>query len=69
MQKLTERTREFDEMDEQKSERAPQITVVLTPELAQRVKAAAARKGLKPSVLMRMWVIEKLQEDERGSRP
>jgi len=55
------------EMAEQDSARAPQITVVLTPELVERLRASAARKGVKPSVLLRMWAIEKLDEEARSA--
>ncbi len=58
------------EMAEGDGARAPQITVVLTPELVERLRTSAARKGVKPSVLLRMWAIEKLDEEdkERGAR-
>lgn len=62
---LVERPGEVDEMQHERSGRAPQITVVLTPELVERLKEAATRKGVKPSVLLRMWAIEKLDEEER----
>jgi len=48
--------------------RPPQITVVLTPELVERLRASAARKGVKPSVLLRMWAIERLDEEADGER-
>jgi len=54
---------EVEEMTEREGGRAPQITVVLTPEIVERLRGVAARKGVKPSVLLRMWAIEKLNEE------
>jgi len=62
---------EVEEMTERDGTRPPQITVVLTPELVERLRASAARKGVKPSVLLRMWAIEQLdaEDTERAARP
>ena len=56
---------EVEEMTEREGGRAPQITVVLTPEIVERLRGVAARKGVKPSVLLRMWAIEKLNEEDK----
>ncbi len=60
-----------EEMTEREGARPPQITVVLTPDLVERLRASAARKGVKPSVLLRMWAIEQLdaEDTERAARP
>jgi len=56
---------EVEEMTERDGARPPQITVVLTPELVDRLRGSAARKGVKPSVLLRMWAIEHLDEEDK----
>ncbi len=56
---------EVEEMVEREGVRPPQITVVLTPELVERLRSSAARKGVKPSVLLRMWAIEHLDEEDK----
>jgi hypothetical protein len=59
---------EVKEMAERDGARPPQITVVVTPDLVERLRASAMRKGVKPSVLLRMWAIEKLNEEDRNGR-
>lgn len=41
------------------------ITIRLDPETMQRVREEAKRKGIGPTTLIRMWVLERLQ----GARP
>jgi hypothetical protein len=39
------------------------ITVRLTPAMLQRLQAAVQRKGIGPSTLARMWIVEHLNEE------
>jgi hypothetical protein len=43
------------------------ITVRLTPELLRELRTKAKAKGIGPSTLARMWIIEHLREGEDGS--
>ncbi len=43
------------------------ITVRLTPELLSELRTKAKSKGIGPSTLARMWIIEHLQEGKEGS--
>lgn len=40
------------------------ITVRLTPELLSQLRTEAKAKGIKPSTLARIWIVEQLQRDE-----
>lgn len=40
------------------------ITVRLTPEMLRRLRAQAKQKGIGPSTLARMWIVEHLRDDE-----
>jgi len=63
-----QRVEVVDVADEKEGTRPPQITVVLTPEIVDRLRGAAARKGVKPSVLLRIWALEKLDEEDQRIR-
>jgi hypothetical protein len=43
------------------------ITVRLTPELLSELRSKAKSKGIGPSTLARMWIIEHLREGKDGS--
>jgi hypothetical protein len=43
------------------------ITVRLTPELLNDLRTKAKAKGIGPSTLARMWIIEHLRGDKEGS--
>ena len=45
-----------------------QLSVILVPELANRVDAVARRKGLSRSALLTVWINEMLEREERGAR-
>mgnify|MGYP001216143219 CR=1 FL=1 len=44
------------------------ITIRLTPAMLQRLQAEARRKGVGPSTLARMWILEHLDEEPRAPR-
>jgi|GEM_PF-5520551 len=41
------------------------LQIRMEPELEDRIKKSAGKKGLKPSQLLRMWAIEKLDEEDK----
>jgi hypothetical protein len=43
------------------------ITVRLTPELLSELRTKAKSKGIGPSTLARMWIVEHLREGNEGS--
>ena len=43
------------------------ITVRLTPELLRQLRRTAKAKGIGPSTLARMWILEHLRETAEGS--
>ena len=40
------------------------ITVRLTPDLLRQLRRTARKKGVRPSTLARMWIVEHLHENE-----
>jgi hypothetical protein len=61
---------EVEVMAEDKSgETRAQITVVMPPDLLDWLKVEAGRKGIKPSALLRMWALERREQQEREARP
>jgi hypothetical protein len=44
------------------------ITIRLTPAMMERLQAEAQRKGVGPSTLARMWIVEHLNELPRSAR-
>jgi hypothetical protein len=44
------------------------ITVRLTPALLRQLRTRAKRKGVGPSTLARMWILEHLRETEGNER-
>lgn len=44
------------------------ITIRLTPAMLQRLQAEARRKGVGPSTLARMWILEHLNGEPRAPR-
>jgi predicted DNA binding CopG/RHH family protein len=45
------------------------ITVRLTPALLRQLRRTARAKGIGPSTLARMWIVEHLRESEGNERP
>jgi len=46
----------------------PQLTVIFEPDVLEKLDNHARRKGLSPSTLLRMWAIERLEQEEKGER-
>jgi hypothetical protein len=63
---------EFEVLDRKDVRVAKQLSenliVRLTPELLNRLRNEAERKGVGPSTLARMWIVEHLHEGEDSSR-
>ncbi len=51
--------------DINRDEKETRVTVLFPPPVAQRLRRVAERKAVPFSVLARLWVIEKLDEEER----
>lgn len=45
------------------------ITIRLDPATTLQLRTEAAKKGIGPTTLVRMWVLERLREQERERRP
>lgn len=45
------------------------ITIRLDPETLTKLRTQAHEKGLGPTTLVRMWILERLKEQERQSPP
>ena len=45
------------------------ITVRLTPEALVKMKLLARQKGVGPSTLARMWILERLEQSGEGAYP
>ncbi len=69
MAQLPETTRtRGEQMPTQRPEDQPrkksQLTVVFAPETLEAIEESARRKGLAPSALIRMWVIQQLDREQ-----
>jgi hypothetical protein len=51
--------------DEGQPRKKSQLTVVFPPETLDELEQSARRKGLAPSALIRMWVIQQLDREAR----
>ncbi len=58
-------------MPDGSEEKEARVTVLFAPSVVQRIRQVAERKGVPFTVLLRMWAIEKLDEEDkqRESRP
>ena len=45
------------------------ITVRLTPDMMRQLRSTAKKKGIGPSTLARMWIVEQLQETDDNFEP
>lgn len=43
------------------------LTVQFDPRTVEQLRARAERKGVRPTQLVRMWVLERLQESDGGA--
>ena len=44
------------------------VTIRLDPETLQQLRALAHERGIGPTTLIRMWVLERLRQKEKASR-
>ncbi len=51
--------------DSKRDDKETRIAVLFPPPVARRLRRVAERKAVPFSVLARLWVIEKLDEEER----
>ncbi len=51
--------------DENQPRKHPQLTVVFAPETLATLEESARRKGLAPTALIRMWVIQQLDREQK----
>lgn len=45
------------------------VTIRLDPHTLKRLRTLAHQQGIGPTTLIRMWVLERLQQQERSSHP
>jgi len=52
--------------DEKKGSDMTRVTILFPPEIVTRVRALAAQQATPFTILLRQWVVQRVEEEERG---